>query len=344
MESLSQALGKTFQRAKIGAGVIPFSQGNTIPLELPNALLQKGITLRLTGNLVIGVSNATVFSEAPLGLIKALRVTGDGRRVLINSPGRDLFRLAHFSWGKQAEISPPLATVGTRPFAATIRLDHEYLMALDPVESLFDPRLYKKVTVEIGWGAATDIATAGGGGTIALTNVQCDVLVDQTSEGIERILFDHELTPDEQAVVASSALFTFKVPQNGLLCGILLRADRDAGAGAGPVPVDDLITQVGLKSDTTVAHAEGVTWATLQRENVLNYQLDGGPSAGAPIPGYAYFSLLESGMLSSALNTNALNDLRLILSVTRTSGTEIAHVTYDFLVPRASLAQAIAAG
>lgn len=340
-----QSLGKTFQRAWIGAGTIAFNQGNTVPLELPNALLQKGIALRLTGNLVIATANAqAVFIEAPLGLIKNVRVVGDGRRVLINSPARDLFRLAHFAWGKQAEISPPLSTIGTRPFSALIRLDHETHFAVNPVESLFDPRLYKKVTVEITWGAATDIATAGGGGTIALTSVQCDVLVEQTSEGITQILCDHEVTPDEQPVTASSALFQFKVPQNGLLIGVQLRSDRDAGAGAGPTPVDDLINSITLKSDTTVAHADSVNWSTLQRLNVLQYQLDGGASPGAQIPGYAYLPLIEGGMLSSALNTNALNDLRLILNVTRTSGTEIVHVTYDFLVPRRSLAQAVAAG
>jgi hypothetical protein len=342
--SVFQALGKTFQRASIGAGVIPFNQGNTQVLELPNALLQKGITLRLTGNLVIAVANAqAVFSEAPWGLIKAVRIVGDGRRQLINSPARDLFRWSHLEWGKQTELSPPLSTIGTRPFSATLHISHEMMEALDPVESLFDPRIFKKVTVEITWGAATDIATAGGGGTIALSGVQVDVLVDQTSEGVQKILFDHEITPDEQIVTATTSLFQFKVPQNGLLVGLLIRTDRDAGGGNGPVPVDDIVNTITLKSDTTVAHADQVAWRTLQQRNVLIHQLDGGATIGAQIPGFAYLALIEGGMISSALNTNALNDLRLILNVTNTSGTQVVHVTYFWLVPRRSLAQAVAA-
>lgn len=343
LEAVTQSLGKTFQRARIGAGSIAFNQGNTVPLECPNALLQKGITLRLSGTLVVGVAAATVFSEAPLQLMKNVRIVGDGRRVLVNSPAQDLFRLAHLAHGKQWELSPPGTAVGNRPFSATIHISHEHLRALMPVESLFDPRVFKKVTVEITWGAATDIATAGGGGTIALSAVSCDVLLDQTSEGVQQILFDHEVTGDEQAVVASSNLFQFRVPQNGLLTGVLIRTTRDAGAGAGPVPVDDIVTAIGLKSDTTVAHADGVAWATLQRENVGMFNLDGGASAGAQIPGYAFLDLMENGQIASALQTNALNDLRLILAVTRTGNTEIVHVTYDWLVPRRAVATAVAA-
>jgi|SwirhirootsSR2_FD_contig_111_263309_length_6336_multi_5_in_0_out_0_2 hypothetical protein len=334
-----QTLGKTFQLARIGAGVLPYSQGNAVSLELPNALLQKGITLRLSGNAVISVASATAnFSEMPLGLIKNLRIIGDGRRVLFASPGRDLYRLAHFTWGKQWELSPSLLTVGTRPFSATIRIDHESLMNIDPVESLFDPRLYKKVVVEVTWGAVADIIQVGGA-TVQLSAVQMDVLVEQTNEGITKILFDHEVSADEQTVTATSRLFTFKVPQNGLLFGVMMRTDRDAGGGAGPVPVDDIINTVTLKSDTTVAHFDQVDWDTAQREMVARFQADGGATPGAQIPGYLYLPLTEMGMISSALNTNALNDLRLILDVTKTSGTEIVHVTYDWLVPRRTLGQ-----
>jgi len=338
-----QALGSTFRRAKIAAGSIAYSANNTVSLELPNSLLQKGITLRLTGNLVIATANATIFSEAPLGLLKSVQVVGDGRRFLMNSPGRDLFRLAHVTWGKQAEIVAPSGTVGTRAFSATVRIDHEHLRAMDPVETLFDPRLYKKVELKVAFGDPTSIATAGGGGTIAFTNVSVDVLVDQTAEGVDKILFDRTVTPDEAGVTASSALFTFKVPQNGLLAGVLIRTDRDAGAGAGPVPVNDLINNISLKSDTTIAHFDRVAFNTLRAENVLEFDLDGGSTIGAPLDGYAYLPLMEHGMFSSGLNTNALNNLQLVLDVTRGSGTENIHLTYLFMEPRRSLAQAVAA-
>lgn len=337
-----QALGSTFRRAKLGGSVLAIASGQTNSLELPNSLLAKGITLRLTGNLVIAVANAAaVFAESPLGLIKNIQVLGDGRRQLVNSPARDLFRLAHITWGKQGELSPPLGTIGTRAFSATIRIDHEMLMAMDPSETLFDPRLFKKVELKVTWGAATDIATAGGGGTIALTNVQLDVLSDQTSEGVDQTLFDYTVSADEAAVVATSAALPFRIGQNGNLVGILIRCDRDAGGGLGPIPVDDLINSITIKSDQTVVHYDQVSWATLQRENVLHYGLDGGATAGAQIPGWVFVPFIEHGMISSCLNTNALNNLTLFANVTRTSGTETIHVSYLFLEPRRSLAQSV---
>jgi hypothetical protein len=338
--SIYQTLGKTFQRAQIGAGSVPFSQGNTVSIELPNALLQRYLVLNLTGNLVVGVANASsIFAEAPWGLIKNIRIVGDGRRVLINSPARDLWRLAQLVHGHHYQRSAPTALIGTNAFSGALVIDQEMLLAINPVESLFDPRLFKKVTIEITWGAAADIANPGGGGTIAISGCSVDVLVDQTSEGVNEILFDHELSPDEQAVTATSSLFQFKVPQNGLLAGMLLRTDRTGATG--PIPVDDIIANMSLKSDTTVAHVDQVSWSTLQKRNVGEYQF-ASSQLGSVVTGYAYLPLLENGMISSALNTNALNDLRLILSVVRTSDTEIVHVTYDWLVPRRSLAQAVA--
>lgn len=338
-------LGSTFRLARIPAPVIPFVKNSQQSSEVPAVLLEKGITLRLTGNLVIGVANATIFSEAPLGLIRKIELVGDGRRFLVSAGPHNLFRLAHFTWGKQWEIAAPSGVVGTRAFSATIRIDHEALMAINPVESLFDPRLFKKVEVRITWADETAIATAGGGGTIAIdtANTSVDVLAEQVAEGTEQIMFDHTLTGDEQPVVATTRLFKFDIPQNGLLAGIMIRTTRDSGAGAGPVPVDDIINTLTLKSDTTVVHMDVAKWATMQRDNVGKFQLDGGASAGAQIPGYVYIPLLDNGQFSGALNTNELNKLQLILDVTFGAGTQLVQVLYDFFEPRSSLAQQVAA-
>jgi hypothetical protein len=345
MNEIFQALGSTFRTAKLGVGSIPYDSGNTKSIEIPASLLQRGLFLRLTGNLTIATANATIFSEAPLGLIKRIELVGDGRRYIFSASGRLLYRLAHFMWGKAAELSAPSGTVGTRAFSACIPLNHEALHFMDPSESLFDPRLFKKVELRITWGQASEIATAGGGGTIAIdtANTSCDVIANQTSEGVNKIIFDHTLSYDERNVAASSSAFTFDIPQNGLLAGVLFQATRDAGAGAGPVPVDDLIVDISLKSDTTVVHVDRVKLSTLQRENVLQYQLDGGATTGAQIPGYAYLPFVENGMFSSVLNVNALNKAQIILTVARTSGTENVQVLWDFFEPRRSLAAEVAA-
>lgn len=339
------SLGSRFRTVRVGVGNVPFSQDNTVNLELPNTLLAKTVIMRLTGNLVIATANAAnIFAEAPLGLIRRVELVCDGRRYLLSTAARDLFRLEHVGNRKVGELVPPIVTIGTRPFSALLTFTHEALGFMDPSESLFDPRLYKKVELRITWGAASSIATAGGGGTIAIdaaTKVSVSVL--QTAEGVDQILFDRTVSFDEKDVTATSQGLPFEIPQNGLLAGILFRTDRDAGAGAGPVPVDDLINNISLKSDTTVAHVDKLPWVDLQSHNVVDFSLDGAAVAGGRITGYAFLDLTDNAMFSSALNINALNKATLVLDVTRTSGTERIRVSYVFYEPRRGLASEVAA-
>lgn len=340
--SLMEQIASTFRRSKIGVGTIDYAAGQVKGIEIPNAMLQKGITLRLSGSVTIGTAAATIFSEAPLGLLKNIQIIGDGRRELVSASGARLFRISQFVWGMPSELSAPGTAVGTRTFSATINIDHELLQAMNPVETLLDPRVYKVLKLNVLWGALADIGTAGGGGTLVLNTVTLDVQSDQTADGVDQIMGDRVLFQDVVNVQASSPRLAVKVPQNGILIGLMLDTTRDAGAGAGPVPVDDVINTVSLKSDQTVAHMDACKWSVLQREAIQKYNVAGGASAGAAIPGYLYIPMMENGMISSCLNTNALNNLQLVLDVTRTSGTENIGVLYEFLEPRRSVAQAIA--
>lgn len=345
MPNLLHLLGSKYRVVKLAAGTMAFNKNGVTELEVPNSLLQKNLILRLTGNLVIGVANATIFSEAPLGLIKKIELVGDSRRYLCVATGRELYTWNRFAFGKQPELTPPSGTVGTRAFSATLRIQAEAIRMVNPVESLFDPRLYKKVILRITWGDETSISTAGGGGGTIAIDAATAIAVhgDYTTEGVSKILFDHVFTRDEKPVLATSSNFFLDIPQNGLLAGVLIHTDRDAGAGAGPVPVDDIVNKVSLVSDATIRHTDTFAWASLQRDNVLRYQLDGGATAGAQIPGWAYLPLHENGMFSSMLNLNALNKAQLIFDVTFGAGTQTLAVLYEWFEPRRNLAQEVAA-
>lgn len=343
-KQLLTQLGSRFRLTRTPTVTVPYVRNATASVELPNTLLNRKLVIRLSGNLIVGVANAAaIFSEAPVQLIKTLEIKGDRRKTLFSARGDLLYRYAHFTRQKQAELSPPLGTVGTRAFSVTFTLDHEAIRFMDPSESLFDPRIYKKVELFINWGAETDIATAGGGGgTIAIDipNTSLDVIVQQTGVGVGQRIFDHILVSDEVAIVASLAKLQLKVPQAGLLAGVMFQSTSDAGAGAGPVPVDTIINTVRVFSDTTLTHVDPIKWATLQRENVVDYQLDGGATPGAQIPGYAYLSFVENGMFSSPINVNALNQTLLELNVSFTGGqTQVVRVLYDFFEPVRSLVQ-----
>lgn len=332
-------LGARFRKVQNGIGTIAFEANNTKSLTIPKGLLNKSLVLRLTGTLTIGTAAAVgVQEEAPLTLIKKIELVADGNKTFATADAQMLFRLAHTLHEKQAELTAPGATVGAHAFAATIVLDQQALHFISPPDSYFDTRLWERTEVRVQWGAATDLVDPAPTTVLTLSNVQVDVIAEQTAEGVEQILFDKVLTVDQKNVDATSALFKMEIPRTGLLAGILLRSTRDAGAGLGRARVDNIINKVNLRSENTVRHIDNADWDTLQRQWVQEFGIDGGTATGLPIPGYCYIDLTEDALISSAINTFALNSFDLLLDVTRTSGTEEITALYHFFQPRQAVA------
>jgi hypothetical protein len=305
--------------------------GSTVSSKLTLNGFVKYLTLRLTGSLTVGVAAATVFSEAPLGLLRRIDFKTSDNTVLMSFTGELLHRLGNFIRHKASERVAPATGVGTNAFSSTLFLDHEALSMLDPSESLHDPTRWNDVFVDVTWGQATDIATAGGGGTIAIAaGAQLAITVHQVMEGIDQIEYDHIHSFVEIPITASNTRLETDVPGIGSLGGVLLQTRRDAGAGAGPVPVDDLINDVTFEAGGTSFHVNRLPWAELQRDNVSDFQLDGAAVLGNQIPGYAYLRLDDNRQLASLYNIRGMNKPKLVLNVTRTSGTEVVRLLWDF--------------
>ena len=311
---------------------ILYQAGATVPQRLTLAGFVKYIAIRLSGNLVVATANASaVFAQAPAGLIKRLDFISSDNTLLMSFTGSMLYRLNHFMRQKAQEMVPPVATIGTNPFSATFFLDQESLRMADPSESLFDPGRWKDVFVQITWGLASDIATAGGGGTIAIdATTKASVIVHQVPEGFEQIEFDHFHSYVELPITASNQSLEVDIPGVGSLGGVLIESSRDAGGGLGPVFVDNIINNVTFQSGGTQNHVNKYPWAELQRDNVSDFKLDGAAVLGNQIPGYGYLRLDDNGMFTSAFAIAAMNKPKIILDVTRTSGTEMVRLLWDF--------------
>jgi len=193
----------------------------------------------------------------------------------------------------------------------------------------------------------SDITNGGTAPAIAATTA-LDVQVQQTTVGVEHVAFNRVIQFDEQTVTATSSNFTFNVPRSGLLAGILLRADHQPTANV-PTPTDVLVNFVSLKSDNSFNHIDRAAWNTLKARNVGEFQMLRAvpdsvsalpiPTQTAPVtgftPGYAYLDLTEDGLMTSCLNTLALNVLQLILDVSTAGLTApiAIRATYVFFEP-----------
>lgn len=340
-------LGARFRTITSTVPTIPFDSGNVRSVELPRSFLYRNIAVRLTGKITSGGAAAyTVNPEAPLGLIKKLELVADGRKILWTAAGRDLYRLAHIFRGAEGERGQMVATANQlNNFSATLVIDNMAVRMQLPADSLFDPREYEKIELRVTWGTVADISNAGTAPAIDATTA-IDVQVQQTTVGVEHVAFNRIIQFDEQAVAATSSNFTFNIPRSGLLAGILLRCDHQPTLNV-PTPTDTLINFVTLKSDNSFNHVDRAAWNTLKARNVYDFQMlpqlppSGAltaPAQTAPVtnftPGFAYVDLTEDGLMTSCLNTLALNVLQLILDVNAAGlTTPLIRATYVFYEP-----------
>jgi hypothetical protein len=308
--------------------------------------LLKNLTLRLSGNLVVAVAGpATIVgNESPLALIQRIEIVTDTNRVLWSASGRDLFRYCHFMYGKENEVVAPVLAVGTNPFGATISLPYEALRHVKPVESYFNTRRYQETNIRVTWGTVANIATpAGGGGTVAITACQLDIIAATSTTGFGLQRFDKVVSSQQITVTATNNSLDQLVPKNGHLARVLIRSTRDGAT------VDDIINRVSLIGDTSYRMRDTLVWRVAQQKNVRDYQLDtlfpqGGGAAlvmNNHLVGYLLLDLIEDGYFSSAINTFDLNELLLRFDVTFGAGVQLITLTYEFFEP---LKEALTAG
>lgn len=343
-------LGARFRTISSTVPPIPFDSGNVRSVELPRSFLYRNIAVRLTGQINSGgVGAYTNNPETPIGLIKKLELVADGRKVIWTAAGRDLFRLAHLYRGVEGELARPIVTANqANSFSATLVIESAAQRMQMPADSLFDPREYEKIELRVTWGTVADISNGGTAPTIVAATTSLDVQIQQTTVGVEHVAFNRIIQFDEQAVTATSSNFTFNVPRSGLLAGILFRADHQPTPNV-PTPTDTLVNFVTLKSDNSFNHADRLAWNTLKARNVYEFQMSRQvpdsvvglpiPTQTAPVtnftPGYAFLDLTEDGLMTSCLNTLALNVLQLVFDVNIAGLTApiILRATYVYFEP-----------
>lgn len=343
MDSPVAVLGTRFRNTLNQLPSLTYTAGAVSSLKLPKTFLHRALTLRFRGTATIATATAVAIGDGILNVIKKIEIVGDGRKVYQAVDGASAYKLSSIMMGKTAECFPPILTAGARPFAFAFQLHHEAAGMRQPNDSFFDPRRHEEVELRITWaGADTEVITPGGGGTAVISGT-LDLILEQTTTGAESVIVNRLLNFREDSISATSTNFSYEVPRNGILAGMLFKCTR-----AG-VPVNDIINKISLRSDSSFLHADNLRWDTLQEKNVIEYGLDRplslfsgtgysttyDPSQiGAAIDGYAFLPMIEDGMLSSGLNTLALNTLEVVLDVTRTSGTELIRNTMLFFEPR----------
>lgn len=326
---VANALGSVFRTQKINIGTMVYASGQTTPLDIPRGLLLKSLKVRLSGTITVAGGPLTSYnSETPLPLMQRIELTADGRKPFFSIDGRSLYRQNHFMRGKAQElVGFGNVANGTYAFSAYVTLDSEALRHAYPIDSYLDTRLYDNLQLRITWAAGSTLASLGGGTITVNAGTVAVVQGEYTAAGFEFVKFNKLVLNDEIPVVAASTALRLPVPRNGLLSSVLIRADIDN------VVSDTLINNVTLRSENTVMHGDHLEWNTLRASNTAEFQLDNGAN-GAPVSGYGFHFLTEDAMISSCIDTTALNVLDLVFDVALPAGTtRLIRVSYTYFEP-----------
>ena len=267
------ALGSRFRALQVPLAplTIPYDSGNTRAAEVPKTYLTKSLALRFTGTLVVSTALTLIdATNSPLQLLSRIELSGDGNETIWAISGKDAYRIQQLYNGKAGELVAPGTTVASHPMAAFILISAEAVNMAIPVDSYLDLREFEKTELRITWAALSSLFSAG---AATMTDGQVEVYANQSTEGLPSIGFRKFFMYDERPITATQTDFRFNVPRSGLLAGILFRVERDGA------PVDDIVNFITLESDSSHTHVKRRSWRSLQAENVVRYQLDGGAAA-----------------------------------------------------------------
>lgn len=133
-------------------------------------------TTKLRFGFVITIgTGAGAVAESELLIIKNILMRTDKGEILVNAPGRMMYKLAAIKAGAVPRKDAMAAASAT--YYVDIPIYHADPMSMDPTDTILDTSRYSSVTVDITLGGLSDLFTAPGTATMTAT---LDVEIERT--------------------------------------------------------------------------------------------------------------------------------------------------------------------
>jgi hypothetical protein len=260
------------------------------------------LRFELTGALVVATAAATLLEDGILNLVKRLSFTLFGDTTPFSNSGRLQHKINSMINADREFLSQPAVTTGTNLFSLSLDMPftmRDFVMGegFKLVTDKFRGREIKEPTYNILLGDVTDVATPGGGGTVALSNLNVNVYAqDEDVEQNENEIRE-EIIDQEDLKIASAADGLIDLRDNNILRRIAIQA-RDFSTGLLDDTVIDSV-QLVRNQDQVI---KSINWTDLQNENKKEYGL--GDDLFSKIgPGFAFLQLDKEGDLSGFVDT-----------------------------------------
>lgn len=152
----------------------------TMQIQVPARFIKK-FYLWLRGTLTISVvvTPGTVHNDGPANLVQNVELLVDGRTIK-NGGGAAFLRIAQ-RYLQTIGVNSGLigGGAGVYNFEALIPLLFEAPSTVSPVDTLLDGRFITNITLNLTWGTTASIIV-GNNSTLALSNVTCQVYIEDT--------------------------------------------------------------------------------------------------------------------------------------------------------------------
>lgn len=261
------------------------------------------LRFELVGNLVVGTAAATLKEDGILNLVKRVLFTLFGDTTPFSASAVTLHRINSVINADREFISQPAVTVGTNAFA--LSLDMRFTMedmilseGFKLVTDKFRGRDIKEPNYDILLGDETDVATAGGGGTIALSGLSVNIYAQDEDVEMKENEIREELIDQEDLKVASSADGLIDLRDNNILRRIAFIVRNNATPSVlSNAVIDEL--QIVRNSDQIIKR---VKWTDAQYEMKKQYGMSDDLFSKIGT-GFLMLQLDKEGDLSGFINT-----------------------------------------
>lgn len=281
-------------------------------VRLLNAVQTYWLDVLLTATLTIATADAAAILNQG-SLLAAFSEMG------IEENGRDRWQADPRALGFYAETSAPSAITrsrltsvaqGATSLVETVRLYFAHPYAVNPRETAYleqDPRQLLQFFIKLDEAGAAKIATAGGGGTVTLSDVSVKVVQAYNKSDTKRPYFIPTVRQTTINVDSDSTSHEAYIKASKYLRAILIQAESSAGVQ------DDVISALALRGDLRdIIGPEMMDWDQAVRS--AEYDFGGAVGAGASASKKAYLLLnfQQNGRLNEVLNPAQDVNLRFI--------------------------------
>lgn len=290
-------------------GTIDYVANKLKSLEngLPRNYEYYRLWLRLSVDITIITAVTTAYTEAFWKLLKRVEVIANGNVVIKSIDGPALGRMAQFLGESLPNYSAvPTAVAANQTFTAMLPIDFAMPRAVKPVDTLLNSPLFSSLDLNVLWGSTSDLySAAAANATINSASLKIHSLEEVSAQVYGGLI--HKVHTLEKEVTASTTEFT--IPLNGVTRyrGFLINADVDGN------PNGSVINSIQLKDGQNIMRQ--IDFADLQDMNKDDFKLSSIPT------GWAFIDLCPDGMMTQALDSAGMNDLKLLFSVTKQAGT-----------------------